>query len=128
MAWGTISNADVESVLNVGEIADYRKHCIQIADPLPTIINDVTHLVRGYVATRWAITEAGIPDELRAPSLDIIVYRLIRRVRGDVPDGDARRSAAEDAEALLKSVREGTHGVFGETSLGAWGSKETIEL
>jgi hypothetical protein len=128
MGWAELTPRDVESVLNVGEIADYRKHCIALPDPLPTVLSDVTHLIRGYLATRCELEPRGIPDELRAPCLDIVAYRLIRRVRPDVPDNDSRRAASNNAEELLKAVRDGEHGAFGAGERGAYGSATPLEL
>jgi phage gp36-like protein len=112
MAFGTITAADVEAHLSAGELADFRSHSAQIEDPLPTIIADATSMVRGYLATRYTLTEAGVPAELRAVTIDLIVHRLVKRVSSSIDD--AREAAANRALTTLRDAADGKFGSFGD--------------
>lgn len=126
MSWSPINVLDVEAALNEGELAEYRKHCAQVADPLPEIINQVVGLVRGKVAVRSKLEAEGIPSELMAPAVDIVIYRLAKRVEKG-GDGDLRRKdAADDAMKILDDVAKGLFGGFDEqarTEGSNWGSE-----
>lgn len=123
MAWGDLTAADIESHLSDGELNEYRQHVAQIEDPLPTLISDVIGTARGYLATRYVLSQAGIPAELRATCIDLIVYRLVKRVRGSMDDSDLRAQAAVRANDVLRAAADGTFGVFGvNRGTGNWGS------
>lgn len=116
MGWREITAADVEAHLNAGELTEYRQHSVENEDPLPILIADVTALVRGYVGVRYRLGARGVPDELRAPALDLVIHRLAKRVTRAV-DGDAdRRLAAEAATRLLDLVREGAFAIAPDTA------------
>lgn len=126
MPWGTISVVDVESALNAGELAEYRRHVVSVADPLPTITADVIALVRGYLQVRYALTEEGIPDELRSPAIDLVVFRLTKRVGKASED---RQAAHDKAMDILAGASEGKMGDFGgRRASGAYGGDEAIDL
>lgn len=127
MPWSNITAADVEAHLNAGELDDYRRHAAQIEDPLPTIIEDVTHLVRGYVAVRYRTQDGGIPDALRIATIDLVIHRLASRVHRGGGETDAnRRQGADKAMAMLEDVATGDLVLDGVTPLGSgrWGSDE----
>ncbi len=133
MAWGTVTAADVEASLNVGELSDYRKHIVSASDPLPTIIDDVVSMVRGYVAARNALAASGIPPALRAPAIDIIIYRLAKRVLRGGDKDETRKSANDDAVKLLEAVASGKFSVAEtadpdiDPSAGGWGSQTRFD-
>ena len=108
MVWGPITAADVEGHLNAGELADYRKHSAEIADPLPVIIADVISLVRGFVGARYPLPQPGVPPSLRLPAIDMIIHQLAKRVRSSGEADEARRAAAERAHDILNKVSAGT--------------------
>lgn len=116
MAWREITAADVEAHLNAGELAEYRKHSVEHDDPLPVLIEDVTQLVRGYVGVRYPLGSRGIPDELRVPSIDLVIHRLAKRVTRAGEDDADRRAAAEAATRLLDAVREGGFAIAPEAA------------
>lgn len=130
MAWIILTTAAIEGSLNDGELEEYRNHASQIEDPLPEIITDVTNLVRGYVSVRYPLIEAGIPEELRAPAIDVVIYRLAKRIHKGT-EGDAqRKAAADDATKIFEAAAKGEFGDFSgpatSTTSGAWGSSARI--
>ena len=131
MAWGTVTSADVEAHLNVGELADYRKHSAEVADPLPTVIADVIGMARAYVGARYSLQATGIPSALRIPVIDLIIHQLAKRIRkGGGNDDDDRAKAADRALEMLKGVGKGdiSLGEPADESAGGrggnWGSAE----
>jgi hypothetical protein len=126
VTWGTITAADVESALNDGELNDYRQKVSQIEDPLPTVIADVVSEVRGYLLSRYTLADytTGVPSDLRTATIDIIIYRLTKRVAIGTGDGDALRAdAADRAEKRLREAAQGEFGAYGPTrGSGSWGS------
>lgn len=134
MPFSELQASDVEAHLGEGELTEYRQHVSGIEDPLPTIIADVTSLVRGYVGVRFRLTEAGVPDELRAPAIDLVIHRLAKRIRkGGDDDGD-RAKAAERALQVLRDTAEGRFAIADELSTsasdtrsGGWGSQPRFD-
>ena len=135
MSWGDLQPADIEAHLGEGELAEYRQHVSGIEDPLPTIIADVTSLVRGYVGARVRLADSGIPDELRAPAIDLVIHRLAKRVRkGGDDDGD-RAKSAERAMQTLRDVAEGRFAFADDAATaatsdvrtGGWGSQARFD-
>jgi hypothetical protein len=108
MPWATITAADVEAHLNAGELADYRKHAAEIADPLPIVIADVVALVRAFIGAKYSLTQAGIPGGLRIPAIDLVIHQLAKRIRKSGDDDAARNAAAERAMEMLNRVSAGT--------------------
>lgn len=107
MAWITISEDDVLTVLNGKELEGIRKAALSLGQPDPVlpVIVQVVDLVRGYVgACKSNALGAGstIPSKLLAPALDLIAVRIPARV-GREPGG-ARKDAATAAIALLEQV------------------------
>ncbi|MEM1057922.1 MAG: hypothetical protein AAGK14_01630 [Verrucomicrobiota bacterium] len=107
MAWITITEADVLTVLSGPELAAFRTKATADgqADPLPAVIAQVTDLVRGHVGIcgrNRLGAGATIPGKLLAPSLDLIAERLPRRVGLDLTEG--RTEAADRAYRVLEAV------------------------
>lgn len=134
MSWGELQPADIEAHLGDGELAEYRQHASAIEDPLPTVIADVTSLVRGYVGVRYRLVSPGIPDELRAPAIDLVIHRLAKRVRkGGDDDGD-RAKAAERALQTLRDVAEAKFAIADDSASaptvdvrsGGWGCQSRM--
>lgn len=110
MAWITITEADLLTVLSGPELAGYRaaaKADGQV-DPVAPTIAQVVDLVRGYVGgnTSNTLGTAGtIPSKLLAPAIDLIAVRIPGRV-GRAPKS-GRKSAADEAIKLLEQVARG---------------------
>lgn len=107
MAWISITEAHLLTVLSGPELAGYRAAALQTsqADPVQPTIDQVTDLVRGYVGGCKANTlgEAGtIPQKLLAPALDLIAVRIPGRVGKEPKTG--RKDAGEAAIKLLEQV------------------------
>lgn len=132
ITWGTITAADVEGSLNDGELSEYRLKCAQIEDPLPGLITDVTEEVRGYLTARYDLgsSQTGVPSDLRTAAIDIIIYRLTKRVEVDKGDGDnLRADAADRAEKRLQAAGKGEFGNYGTVrNLGSWGSATKLVI
>lgn len=127
MPWSAINVPDIEAHLNTGELSDYRKHVTSVTDPLPTIIRDVVAMVRGYIAGRYTLETEGVPDSLRAVTIDLIIHRLAKRLHRD-GDGDMdRASAADRASKVLEDLARGAFALGEPTASttygksGAWG-------
>ncbi|HMJ65560.1 MAG TPA: phage protein Gp36 family protein [Candidatus Binatia bacterium] len=106
MAWSLITEVAVLDELNNAELEKYREIVADDQpDPLPGIISRVTDLVRAYVGKQTPLSAAGLPPEVMDPALDIIIYRLAKRV---IPGGEAqRKGAADDAYRFLEGVAKG---------------------
>jgi hypothetical protein len=106
MAWSLITEAAVIEELNDSEVETYRAKIRDgQPDPLPGIIARVTDLVRAYVGKQTPLSAAGLPPEVMDPALDIIIYRLAKRV---IPGGEGlRKPAADDAYRFLEGVAKG---------------------
>ncbi len=110
MAWITIDEEDVLTVLCSPELEGYRAAALETgqADPVQPAISQVADLVRGYVGGNPAnqLGAAGtIPQKLLAPALDIIAVRIPQRV-GQTP-ASVRKTAEENAIRLLEQVAGG---------------------
>lgn len=130
-SWSELRAEDIEASLNDGELSEYRQHAAQLPDPLPPIIADVTALVRGYLAGRYQITSPGIPAELRAAAVDLVIYRLAKRVHRGGEDDAQRKTAAEDAVRLLEKASKGEFGDFSpaeDPKIGRWGSETKMTV
>lgn len=133
MSWGTLTSDDIQAHLNAGELADYRAQVVGAGDPLTTIIADVVQLVRGYVAARYEPEATGIPSELRTAAIDLVIYRLCKRVR-KAGDGDEdRREAADRAMEILKDLGAGRFSLpstaepEADPRVGSWGSQTRFD-
>ncbi|MFA6289936.1 MAG: hypothetical protein WC661_21340 [Opitutaceae bacterium] len=85
MAWKILTEADIADGVNGPVLAAARTAALKAAqpDPLPTELARVTREVRGRVAA-WSKNTLGpagtIPDEAETSAIDIVVYRLCKRV------------------------------------------------
>lgn len=76
-------------------------------DPLPEILADVIHEVRGYVSAcgRNTLAEgATIPEKLKGAALAMIRYRLVTRLPAKSLMNDDRRKENSDALHLMRDV------------------------
>jgi phage gp36-like protein len=131
MSWISLTATDVRDNLNDAEYEEYRRHVgPDQADPMASILADVTAEVRGYVSTEHEISgTTGIPQSLKNAAIDIAIYRLAKRCH--MGTEQQRKPAADAAVTLLQRVAEGDHGVDDTTikpvsSGAAWGSREKI--
>lgn len=128
--WVKLTAVAIEGSLSDGELSEYRRHCATLKDPLPEILSDVENLARGYLANQYALVEKGIPAELRAPCIDIAIYRLAKRARLAGDDDRQRKRAADDAMKILESAGKGEFGDFETTGSssrsGNWGSRPAV--
>lgn len=107
MAWITITEDDLLTVMNGKELDAYRAAALAEGqpDPVAPTIAQVVDLVRGYVGgCRSNILGEGntIPSKLLAPALDLIVVRIPQRVGRDPKPG--RQAAYDAAVTLLEQV------------------------
>lgn len=109
MAWITITEADILTVLSADELDAYRAASIadDQPDPVAPTILQVTDVIRGYVGGNRAnqLGATGIPSKLLAPALDLIAVRIPLRV-GKTPK-EGRKTAGEAAIKLLEQVAAG---------------------
>lgn len=108
--WITITESDLLEVISGQEMDMYRDGArqLQLEDPIPVTIAQITALVRGYVGA-WGQNRLGergtIPERLLKPALDLIALRLPQRVR--VIPNDKRKQKALEALRLLETVADG---------------------
>jgi phage gp36-like protein len=112
--WINLTESDVAAALNDGELEAYRRRVLEgEPDPMASLIGDVLAEIRGYVVTRYPLSAQGIPQGLKNAALDLVVYRLCKRVK--TATEDQRKPAADDATTLLQRVAEGKHGIESAT-------------
>lgn len=85
MAWKTLTEADIADGVNGPVLNAARTAALKVAqpDPLPTELARVTREVRGRVAACSKNTlgpDGMIPDEAETSAIDIVVYRLCKRL------------------------------------------------
>lgn len=107
MSWNAITEADVLTVLAGPELEAIRAAALKAGqvDPVQPTIDDVTDMVRGYVAgcaTNQLGADGTIPAKLMRPALNIIAVDIPNRVRQNIPD--ARKEARKEAIRLLEQV------------------------
>lgn len=106
MSWSLITEAEVLDELNDSEVETYRSKIRDgQADPLAGIITKATDYVRSYVGKQVPLTAAGVPPEVKAAAIDIIIYRLAKRVITD--STSQRKPANDDAVKFLQGVAKG---------------------
>lgn len=107
MAWQSITESDVLTVVAGSELQTLRSHSLANGqdDPVTPIISQVVALVRGIISKSVPLGTTGtVPGSLLAPTLDIIAVRLAIRI-GREPT--AQRKAAHDAAMqLLRDVAD----------------------
>lgn len=113
MAWIEITEDHLKTVLSGPELDGYRAAALANgqADPVASIIAQVTDMVRGYVAANASnrLGAVGIPQKLLSTTIDIIAYRVPNRV-GRTP-GESRMALHEQAVTLLGRVADGRFSV-----------------
>lgn len=105
MSWITLTEAHIADGVNGPILAAARTAALKLnqPDPLPTELARVTRRVRGCVAACSKNTlgpEGTIPDEAEDSAIDIVVYRLCKRV-GPVLLTAEKVKARDDADAFL---------------------------
>ena len=110
MAWIEIIEADLLTVLSGPELSSFRSAALAGGqpDPIAPTVEQVVSLVRGHVAG-WrgnTLGEGGtIPEKLKAPSLDVIAYRVASRV--NMSAGRTRQALHDQALRLFEWVSQG---------------------
>jgi len=107
MSWNAITEDDVLTVLAGPELEAIRAAALKAGqvDPLQPTIDDVTDMVRGYVAgcaTNQLGPDGTIPAKLMRPALNILAVDMPNRVRQSIPD--ARKEARKEAIRILEQV------------------------
>lgn len=107
MPWISIAPADLSLVLNSAEIATATRFTTENqVDVIAEAISQSVALVRGYVAQRSPLDQAGtIPDSLKGSALALAAVQVLTRVKLTV--SEARNKASDDARSLLRSVGRG---------------------
>lgn len=127
--WITLTEDHVETSLNALEVAAYRqKKTTCEEDPLAGVLADVTSEVRGACLSAGMILPAsGIPPSLKTAALDIIVWRLAKRLQ--LANEAQRWPAAEKAYKRLDMVADGKRAVESPEDLtqdGTLGDTEVV--
>ena len=108
MAWITITEADVLTVINSPKLEGIRSAALAAgqSDPVQPTIDQVTDQVRGYLGRRYTLGSSGtISDKVLAAALDIIAVRIPQRVDQDASEG--REDLKDDAIRYLEHVAAG---------------------
>lgn len=110
MAWRAILESDLKTRLSGAELSGFRAAALGTAqiDPVAPIIEQVTDLIRGYVAacaSNGLGADGTIPDELMGPAIDLIVPEMSKRCAGVILDPKGlREKAADTAMSILRDV------------------------
>lgn len=110
MAWRAITVADLTTRLSGSELEGFRAAALASgqSDPVQPVIDQITDLVRGYIAGCEDNTlglEGTIPTKLLGPALDLIVPEISKRAAGMILDSKGLRAdAAERAMSILRDV------------------------
>ena len=109
MAWRAIIEADIQTGITGVELTSARTVVLAAGqvDPLTECIQVAVDMIRGYIAgsqNNHLGPEGTVPDKLVATAIDIVVYRLCKRIPKKILLTDERRDAYEDAIKLLKDV------------------------
>jgi len=114
MSWRIITEADVLTKLSSPELEAFRSAAIAggQADPITSAIDNVTDLVRGYVASNNKNTldtsTDTIPERLIPSAVDILVVDIPARAAGtQIDPDDVRYKAKVAAIKLLEQVAAG---------------------
>jgi hypothetical protein len=112
MAWIAITEALVLTRISGAELEGFRAAALGSgqADPVQPAIDQVTNLVRGYVAACASNVlgdDGKIPDKLLGAALDMLVIDIPKRAAGIVLDPtDERAKAYTRAVRLLERVAD----------------------
>lgn len=113
MAWRTLTESDLLTRLSGAELAGFRAAALGESqeDPVEYILEQVTDLVRGYIAgnrNNTLGTAGTLPAKLIGPAVDLALMEVMKRAAGIVIDpAGARAEAAKAAERLLVRVADG---------------------
>lgn len=110
MSWAALTEADVLTVMSSSELTTIRTTSLAggQADPVQPTLDDVTSLVRSYLAKVVNLGSSGtIPSGARIAALDIFAVRLPMRVGGKGIT-DTRQKAYDKAIAYLEDIAKGT--------------------
>lgn len=115
MSWKAITEADVLTKMSGPELEAFRSAAIAAgqADPITGAINNVTELVRGYVASNpkndLDLTNTNfIPTRLIPAAVDILVVDIPARAAGiQIDPDDARAKSKTAAIKLLEQTAAG---------------------
>ncbi len=139
MPWITLTVDHLLEALTSGELTALRT--MQLApgqaDPVTDVIARSASEVQGYVATRYAVGQAGtVPEQLLSSAIAIARWRLIGRFPSRIMATESRRKDYEDAIAQLRDVAAGKFALDVATepattqprpqARGAWGSSANI--
>jgi Protein of unknown function (DUF1320) len=109
MSWIILTETDIATGITGPELNAVKTAALKSGqtDPVPDTISQVVLEVRGRVAA-CSQNKLGsgttIPDELKASAIDIMVYRLCKRLPGAVVLTPQRDKANDTALALLRDV------------------------
>lgn len=112
MAWRSISEADIRSVLSDSELAALSRAAGPdgASERIAAQVEAVVGTVRGHVAAnpRNALGPAGtVPDTLRQAALAILAVDIPAQMAGlNLDPKGVRKDAKRDALALLRSVAD----------------------
>ena len=105
--WVVLTPADVQNALNQDELAVMQSAGGNAGAPLTGLIADATDEVRGYCRRRNTLGADGtIPRELKNPAIDLVIYRLMKRVSG-ASGTEGRRKDHDSAIETLQRVATG---------------------
>jgi hypothetical protein len=111
MPWLEITTDDVLGAVNDNELTVAIQSYIAAgqSNPLPGTIAEKTAEVRGYVAVRNRLGVSGVPLELKATTIDLIVFDTLARISPDL----AKRRIHWHDEAMkrLERVADGKFSV-----------------
>jgi hypothetical protein len=107
--WISVTESDLATALTGPELSAAKTAALKAAqaDPVPEDIAQVTREVRGRVAACRSnqLGAAGtIPDECKAAAIDMVVYRLCKRVPGKALLTAERADAYDKAIAFMRDV------------------------
>lgn len=117
MAWRAISEVDLLQRMSSTELEAIRESGLSDSqgDPVADTIDQVTELVRGYIAANRnnKLGTAGtLPERLIRSACDILVVDVSTRVGGVLIDlSETRKDAKRDAIRLLEQVAAGTYAI-----------------
>jgi hypothetical protein len=109
MAWRALTEADLLTGITGAELAVARAVVLKAGqpDPVAPSIQSVTDRIRGSIIGSVNIVlgpEGTIPDKLIEAAIDMVVWRLVKRIPGETLATKTRKEANSDAQELLKLV------------------------
>lgn len=108
--WRRVTETDLCASLSRKEIEAFRTSADFDADPVESQIRQVCAYVRGIIRSsparvRLANGEDTLPESLVSPAMAKLRFDLL--TRQNLPVGESRTKAYEDANALFEQVRRG---------------------